>query len=231
MSIVARSLPLLLMLSALPATAHDLWLTRDAGGVTLQYGHLQARGNAPSYKPDFVKDALCLNTSGQIKSLPLTKAIPWRNAATDCAVIRVMASNGYWTKTPWVTKNVPKTGINNVVKSWLSELSVKYVERWVAGAAQPMSASVEITPLNNPLVLKAGDNLNLLVTQNRQPVVGARVEYDDVALGTTDQAGRVTIPLLHGGMQLIETDIETPLTDGKADVVMHNATLQFEIAK
>jgi nickel transport protein len=209
------------------------WLERDANGVTLFYGHQHTHSGTKTlpYKADFVKDALCLDASGQTKTLALTKNTPWHTPSTDCAVIRVTASSGYWTKTPWATKNMPKNGINNVVKSWLAEMSVKRIDRWVAGADQPLSTGIEITPVSNPLVLKAGDTLTLLVTQNGQPKAGAQVEYDDVVLGTTDKEGRVAILLRHGGVQLIETDIETPLVDGKVDTVIHNATLQFKISQ
>jgi nickel transport protein len=228
-----KLLPLLLLLSATPLAAHDLWLEDDnAGGLTLYYGHSD-RNNAEnsSYQADFVKDALCLKADSRIEALALTQTVLWHTTASDCAVIHITASSGYWTKTPWETKNVVKTGMAGVIKSWLSEESVKRISRWLPGADRPLSAGIEITPTVNPLVLRSGDKLVVLVTENRQPKAGVPVAYGDDVRGTTGEDGRIAIRLRHGGIQLIKTTIEAPLANGKADVTIHSAALQFEIAK
>jgi nickel transport protein len=89
---------LLLLISAFPALAHDLWLERESGGITLYQGHKHSsHGGAETipYEPAFVKDALCLEATGRVKPLPLAKTAPWRATAADCAAIRVAASSGY----------------------------------------------------------------------------------------------------------------------------------------
>jgi len=228
-----RFLPLLLLLSAMPVAAHDLWLERQADGVTLYQGHRHSAHDGVGiivYGANFVEEATCLETTGRNRPLPVAKVVPWRTAATDCAAIRIAASSGYWTKTTWETKNVPKTGVQNVVRSWLSEESVKRIDRWTPGADQPLSTGVEITPTVDPLALKPGDKLIVLVTENRQPKVGAPVAYDDDIRGVTGADGRIAIRLRHDGIQFIKTSIETPLADGKADLTVRSATLQFEIA-
>jgi nickel transport protein len=229
-----RAFALLLLPIALPAAAHDLWLERDNGGLTLYQGHkYSSHGGAEAipYEASFVKGALCLEAGGRNKPLALARAAPWRTTATDCAAIRVAASSGYWTKTPWETKNVPKTGISGAIRSWLSEESVKRIDRWTPGADRPLSDGLEITPTVDPLTLKPGDKLVVLVTENRQPKAGVPVAYGDDVRGVTGEDGRIAVRLRHGGMQLIAASVETPLNDGKADVAIRSAILQFELPK
>jgi nickel transport protein len=225
---------LLLLLPALPALAHDLWLERETAGVTLYQGHrYSTHGGAETipYEANFVKEALCLEASGRSKPLAPAKTVPWRTATADCAAIRIAASSGYWTKTPWETKNVPKTGISGAVRSWLSEESVKRIDRWVPGADRALSDGLEITPTIDPLTLKPGDKLVVLVTDNRQPKAGVPVAYGGETRGATGEDGRIAIRLRQGGMQLIAASVETPLADGKADVAIRSAILQFELPK
>ncbi|MBK7813549.1 MAG: DUF4198 domain-containing protein [Rhodocyclaceae bacterium] len=229
-----RTLALLTMLVGGPVCAHDLWLEREAGGITLYQGHkYSAHGGAETiaYDANFVKDAACLEASGRNKALPPAKTAPWRTTTTDCAALRVAASSGYWTKTPWETKNTPKTGIAGVVKSWFSEESVKRMDRWTPGADRPLSDGLEITPTVDPLALKAGDKLVVLVTDVGKPKADVPVAYGGETRGATSADGRIAIRLRQGGMQLIAASVEAPLADGKADVVIRSTILQFEIAK
>jgi len=229
-----RFAPLFLLLPAFPLFAHDLWLEREAAGITLYQGHKHsAHGGAETipYDASFVKEAVGLDVSGRTKPLPVPKQAPWRTATTDFSAIRVAASSGYWTKTPWETKNVPKTGIAGAVRSWLSEESVKRIDRWTSGADRPLSDGLEITPTVDPLALKPGDKLIVLVTDKGQPRTGVPVAYGDDVRGTTGEDGQIAIRLRHGGTQLIAASVETPPTDGKADVAIRSAILQFELPK
>jgi nickel transport protein len=229
-----RVFSLLLLLPALPALAHDLWLERESGNVTLYQGHKHSsHGGAETipYDANFVKDALCLEASDRSKPLALAKTAPWRTATADCAAIRIAASSGYWTKTPWETKNLPKTGISGAIRSWLSEESVKRIDRWVPGADRPLSDGLEITPTIDPASLKTGDKLVVLVTDNRQPKADVPVAYGGETRGATGPDGRIAIRLRQGGMQLIAASVETPLNDGKADIAIRSAILQFELPK
>jgi nickel transport protein len=229
-----RTLPLLLALMVPPAFAHDLWLELEVAGITLYQGHKHsAHGGAETiaYDASFVKEAVGLDASGRTKPLPVSKQAPWRTATTDFSAIRVAASSGYWTKTPWETKNVPRTGVAGAIKSWLSEESVKRIDRWTPGADRPLSDGLEITPTVDPLALKAGDKLVVLITEGGKPKADVPVAYGGETRGATGADGRIAIRLRQGGTQLIAASVETPLTDGKADVAIRSAILQFEIAK
>lgn len=227
------SLALLLLAIALPASAHDLWLESEGATLTLFQGHKHsehAGAETLPYEPGFVKAAICLDTAGIAKPLPLPKAAPMKLAA-DCAAVLVSVSSGYWTKTPWETKNLPKTGISGSLSSWLSEESVKRIGRWTSAAAQPMGDGLEIVPLANPLALKPDDKLTVRVIEGRQPKAGVPVAYGGDVRGATGPDGSIAIRIRHGGVQLISTSVETPITDGKADKRIQSATLQFDLPK
>ncbi len=224
---------LLFLSAALPAAAHDLWLENEGSGLILFQGHKHSEHagvESIPYEPGFVKSALCLDAGGAVKSLPPARTSPWKTS-TECAALLVSVSSGYWTKTPWETKNLPKTAIAGALKSWLSEESVKRVERWTAAAAQPFGVALEIVPLTNPLTLKPDDKLTVRVMEGRKPKAGVPVAYGGDVRGVTGNDGNIAIRVRHGGVQLISTSVETPLADGKADIRIQSATLQFDLPK
>jgi nickel transport protein len=228
-----RIFTILPLLAALPAAAHDLWLEKEGNTLTLLHGHkhsAHAGAETLPYEPGFVKAALCVDTAGTTKPLPPAKMTPWK-VATDCATLLVAVSSGYWTKTPWETKNVPNTGIAGTLKSWLSEESVKRIEHWTAAASEPVGDGLEIVPLASPLLLKPDDKLTVRVTENRKPKAGVPVAYGGDVRGATGDDGTIAIRVRHSGVQLITTSVETPLADGKADLRIQSATLQFDLPK
>ncbi|MFZ2163369.1 MAG: DUF4198 domain-containing protein [Sideroxyarcus sp.] len=221
----------LLLLLPLSAQAHDLWIEKEANAYTLYQGHRHSAHEGAEvvpYEAGAVKSVLCSDGAGKAKALTLGKTYPVMFAG-DCPVLLASFSSGYWTKTVWETKNVPKTGISGVIKSWYSEESVKNISRWTD--AVPLGVGLEITPTVNPLMLASGDKLTVLVTDNGKPVAGVPVAYAGDTRGATGADGKISIRLRQPGMQLIEASMETPLTDGKADTAIRTASLQFGIAK
>jgi nickel transport protein len=226
-----RRLAFLLSLLALPAAAHDLWLEKAATGYSLYQGHRHsshAGAEVVPYEPGAVKAAICLDASGGIKSLVSGKSYPVELAG-ECAALLVSFSTGYWTKTAWETKNVPKTGIAGIIKSWLSEDTVKRIDRWVPAVAQAVGTGLEITPTTDPLKLAIDDKLTLIVTENKKPKSGVPVAYQGDTRGATGDDGKIAIRIRHGGTQLISASVETPVADGKADTVIRATALQFEL--
>lgn len=217
----------------LPAYAHDLWLDKDGDGYTLLQGHKHASHSGQEilpYDAAFVKSARCLDAGGTVKTQSMGKTTPWKTQA-NCAALLVETSSGYWSKTPWETRNVPKNQISASVRSWLSEESIKRIDTWSAATAQPLGDGLEITPLANPLALKPDDKLSVLVTENKRPRAGIPVAYSGDTRGASGEDGKVAIRIRHGGTQLISASIETPLNDGRADVLVRATALQFELPK
>ncbi len=226
-------LTLLPLLTALPAVAHDLWLEKEGNALILLQGHkhsAHAGAETLPYEPGFVQSALCVDAGGTARPLPPARTTPLKVAA-ECGTLLVAVSSGYWTKTPWETKNVAKTGVAGALKSWLSEESIKRVDKWTPASAQPVGDRLEIVPLANPLLLKPDDKLTVRVTENRKPKAGVPVAYGGDVRGATGDDGTIAIRIRHGGVQLITTSVEAPLADGKADLRIQAATLQFDLPK
>lgn len=229
-----RGLLMGIMLAATSvANAHDQWFERQGNEIVLLQGHrhsAHAGADTLAYDPAKVEAGLCVDRQGARRTLPPGNAHPVRFAG-NCAVLQVQYVSGYWTKTAWETKNVPKTGISGVLRSWYSAEATKWIGQWIPAAGQPLGQGLEITPLRDPLTLVSGDKLSLLVTDDGKRVAGLPVAYGDDTRGVTGADGRIAIRLRHAGVQLISTTLETPLTDGKADRSLRSATLQFEIAR
>lgn len=222
---------LLLLAPALPAAAHDLWLEKEGGGHVLLQGHrsgAHAGAERVPYAAGFVQQALCADAQGKAKPLTVAAGHPAKLSG-DCAALFVAASSGYWTKTAWETKNVPKTGIAGVLKSWRSEDSVKRLERWSAALAQPLTPGLEITPVGDPFRFGVDDKLTVRVTLDRKPRAGVPVAYDGATRGATGDDGTVVLRIRHGGLQMIAASLESPLEDGQADTLIRATTLNFEL--
>ncbi|HJV93133.1 MAG TPA: DUF4198 domain-containing protein [Azonexus sp.] len=221
-----------LSLTAWPALAHDLWLEGDGTGYTLLQGHRHS-GHAGAetlpYDAAGVRGALCLGDDGKIRPTTFGKTHPVRING-NCAALQLRYSSGYWTKTAWETRNLPKTGITGVIRSWRSEESVKRIDRWHLALTQPMGNDLELVPQSNPFTVKTGDKLIITVSDAGKPVANVPVAYAGETRGVTDDKGRIAIRLRQAGMQLITASIEAPLNDGKADISIRSASLQFEVA-
>lgn len=223
---------LLALLVASSAGAHDLWLEAAGDDYLLLMGHrhsAHAGAETLPYDAAHVGGALCLDRQDRQRVLKPVAGSPVRLTG-PCAVLQVGFASGYWTKTAWETKNVPKTGLTGVLRSWHAEESVKRIGQWSVAAGKPLGRGLEITPLRNPLVLGAGDKLTVRVTDDGRPLAGVPVAYGDDTRGASGADGEIAIRLRHGGTQLISASVEAPLSDGKADVAIRSATLQFEIA-
>ena len=214
------------------AWAHDLWFEPEGRGWVLYQGHRHSTHSGADvvpYAPGMVKSLRCADAPGSPVIEGLSQVYPARIEG-DCAVVHALFSSGYWTKTAWDTRNLPKTGIAGVLKSWYSEESLKLIARWQGSAASPLGQGLELTPASNPLLLKTGDKLVVLVTDAGKPVAGVPVAYAGETRGASGADGKVAIRLRRGGVQLLEASLESPLTDGKADVAIRTTSLQFWIA-
>jgi nickel transport protein len=220
------------LLASAAIRAHDLWLEPSGDGFALYQGHrhsAHAGADLVPYDPAIVKSLLCVDAAGVSRRRPLSGKYPV-HLGVDCVSAFVSVSSGYWTKTAWETKNVPKTQVSaGVVKSWLSEESLKRLGKWQG--AQPLTDALEIVPMSDPATLKPGDKLTVMVTEHKRPTAGVPVAYEGDTRGATGADGKVAIRIRHGGIQLIEASLETPLTDGKADTLIRTTALQFELPK
>ena len=219
------------LLAVTTAQAHDLWLERTGAGYELLYGHRHSGHSGQDtieYKPDAVKRVVCFDTNGKAIGQGATASYPARLAG-DCATAYALLSSGYWTKTPYGTKNVPKDQVEVAVRSWLSFEGVKRIDHWGQTLARPLTQDLELVPLANPLTLGDGEKLRLLVTFRGQPVANAVVAYDGKPRGETGPDGQINVKVRHGGLQAIEATLRHPLDGTKADEEVHTSTLSFSL--
>ena len=216
-----------------PATvrAHDLWIEPEAGGYRLLYGHHPqvSHGGARQipYAAEVVRSVVCLDAAGGRRAAK-TGGAPVRIEG-DCAVLYVLTSSGYWTKTPAGTRNVRKTEAVSPLNAWQSFESVKHLTGWGPGAAGAIGAPLEIVPAQDPFSLRDGDKLGVRVLADGKPVAGAVVRYDGKPRGETGADGSVNVRVRRGGLQLIQASVRTPHTGPDADEVVHTTALSFDL--
>lgn len=227
------SLQAALVLACMPQAgwSHDLWLERNDGGLVLCYGHMGDGHEGVArieYPPEHVLSVICLDSAGDSLEHDVNRSYPVR-ICCGCAVTCVMTSSGYWTKTPFGTKNIPKNEAKSPLRSWLSYEGVKRIDAWNEELSRPAIEGLELTPIRNPLLLDKGDKVRLLATFNGEPAKDVPVAYGGKTRGQSDQNGRINIRLKHGGMQLITASMTMPGDGIKADEIVHTTTLVFEI--
>ena len=211
--------------------AHDLWLEREAGGFGLYYGHKHSdHGGATfvEYQVEWLREALCFDAAGARIPFQSEEAYPYRMRG-ECAAAHVSISSGYWTKTPYGTENLAKDEARMPVKSWLSRDSVKRIDHWTSSLARPLAEGLELTPLEDPLLLRKGEKLRLRVTFDGRPVEDADVAYDGKPRGRPGPDGGINIRLRHGGFQVIQASLTRSIASEKADEVIHSTNLNLEL--
>jgi uncharacterized GH25 family protein len=236
MSIPSRQLFLGLSLLSLTTTAaaHDLWVEPSGGAYIVRYGHHPQVSHEGArdiaYAPSILKSVNCTDAAGGPGTTQVGTTAPVEISG-NCAVLYVLTSSGYWSKTPAGTKNLKKTEASSPLGSWQSFESVKHISQWGPGAAKPLGAPLEIVPAANPLSLQDGDKLGLRVLAKGQPVANAVVTYDGKPRGETDADGAINIRVRHGGLQLIQASTRTPHAGPEADEVVHTTALTFALGK
>jgi nickel transport protein len=170
----------------------------------------------------------CFDESGNGASRDSIGAYPI-DFGGPCAASSALVSSGYWTKTPYGTKNIPKNEAESPISGWLSYESVKHLAKWSEAFAAPLTGDLEIVPLHDPFSLGEGDKLRLLVALEGKPATGAIVVYDGKPRGETDSEGHVSIKLRRSGLQTILASYRTPLESEKADEVVRTAVLSFAL--
>ncbi len=221
---------LLACLMAAPALAHDLWIERAGLTHSLIYGHERSGHEGVKtleYPPERVLEARCFDDSGRDTGATWRRSYP-AQLPGDCALSWFLTSSGYWSKTPYGTKNLPKTEAAGVMDSWRSIEAVKRLDRWSQDLQRPLTPHLELVPQENPLVLKPGDKLHLMAFFQGRPTAGVTVAYFGKPRGVTDEHGAVNIRLQEPGFQLIQASLTLPLDDGRADKTIHSSSLHFE---
>ncbi len=219
------------LLTVSEVRAHEIWLEKHEDGLVLLYGHRDStHGEADTikYDPEEVLRVECHGIDGEGGEITLERAYPLVTPDT-CGVTYVLTSSGYWAKTPFGTRRLPKDEAKSPLESWFSYESVKRIDAWDGRFARPVTGDLELSPIKNPLGLSEGKKVRLLATIGGEPAAGIPVAYAGKTRGVTGSDGRVNIKLRHGGIQMIQASYSEPGDSVKADEIIHTTTLVFEI--
>lgn len=148
----------------------------------------------------------------------------------------VMYDFGYWSFTDKEHFNKPRNEVSGVIYDSRKNLKFgKTVFSWNDKFSKPVGLKLEITPLQNPLKLKAGDKLKVLVTLDGKPFSGASFEdqNDDLEV-VADANGIAEIPLSapRDGLSIIAAGVKLPFYTGDvlAQTLQLTCTLSFKQA-
>ncbi|WP_200763024.1 DUF4198 domain-containing protein [Nitrosophilus alvini] len=208
---------------------HDIWIEKNEQGYQLNYGHLHpssehAGKKTIEYNPENIKEIVC-EKEGKIEKIENTRSYPLV-IKDKCDALFIYMDNGYFTKTPYGTKNLPKNEVKMALKSWRSFESVKRIEK---NSKKSIGKGLEILLLND--VKKVGDKARLLILFDGRPVEGAVVAYDDKPRGQSGVDGRVNIRVKRSGLQNIKATLRKKCDDNRCDEVVYTTTLNIEVAE
>jgi nickel transport protein len=218
-----------LMFFLLPiiASAHDMWIEKTHEGYQLNYGHLHSTKEHGGkkiipYNPEKVEDIICQN-NGNIETIKNPKHYPIL-IKHQCDELFISINNGYFTKTPYGTKNLPKNKVKMALKSWKSFESVKRIEK---NFKKSIGTGLEIVLLNEPT--EVGDKARLLILFDAKPIKGVVVAYGDKPRGESDADGRVNIRLKKSGLQNIKAVLRQESHDDRCDEIVYATSLNIEL--
>jgi nickel transport protein len=214
------------------AGAHDFWIDRRGTEFLLIYGHGDQR---EEFDPSKIKTVKAFGPGGteiEVRSEGKEKALLLHPVAMPSWVY-VVIDNGYWSKTIYGWKNLPKRKASRVVEAIRSFCYSKAMVSWSASLQNPLgSAQLDIVLPQNPYELKAGESLPIRVFFKGQPAAGLEIEgRDHETVATTDRDGGAKVRLLQG-RQLFSVSRKEPLKDDPdADFLSCTATFTFEAGK
>lgn len=228
---IALLLATALVMSVSTSSAHDYWIEKKGDGYAAVYGHGDTRLD---YDPASLKKVTVYNAAGKtvdFKKEVQSKAIIIRPAGSACLIVADLES-GYWSKTVYGLKNLPKRKSTRPIESFKAYHYSKSIVANGEAAVKPMEGlKLDIIPMKNPLELKAGDTLQLKVLFEGKPLAGTTLEGDHQKSGVTDKEGLVKVPLKKG-RQIFTAERRDPLkNDPDADFIETTTTLTFEVTR
>jgi nickel transport protein len=219
------------ILAASAALAHDYWIEKKGNGYVVVYGHGEQR---TEYDPSTVKKVTVLNADG--KPVEFRKETQGKvlmiQPSGPAALILVALDSGYWSKTIYGWKNLPKRKASRVVEALRSYHHSKSIISWGEYVRKPVAGvKLDIVPQKNPFDFTTGGVLPLKVYFGDKPLAGATIEGDHEIVAITDKDGMAKVPI-RKGRQLLTVEHKEPIKgDPDADFMSVTTTLTFEVKK
>jgi cobalt/nickel transport system permease protein len=225
---------MVILIAVLPTLvfAHDFWIEKKGNEFMVVYGHGSQR---LEFEPSKIKTIKAFDLKG--KEVEVNKEKRGTGIALKTvespSLFFVEIDDGYWSKTIYGWKNLPKTKASRVVESFRSFYYSKALLSWGEAVQRPLSdARLDILPIENPFELKEGNLLPIRVLYQGKPISDLEVEGGDhKKISTTDKEGVAKLKISKGH-QVFSVNYKEPIkNDPDADSLRITSTLTFEVTK
>ena len=214
--------------------AHDFWIEHKGKDLMLIYGHGNQREEFELAK---VKDIKAFDQQGKPVEVEREKKEKGKGLSLkpveQASLLIVEIDDGYWSKTIYGWKNLPKRKASRVVEALRSVSYSKAILSWSDFVQKPTGdIKLDIIPLKNPFELKAGDSLPIKVLFQGTSLPGVIVEGSEhEKLATTDKDGVADVKLSKSYQVVKVAHKERLKDDPDADYFNVTTTLSFEVKK
>lgn len=191
------------------ASAHGVWVAQRAGEWAIVLGEGAVDD---SYRPDAVKQVLGQRRDGSPATVgvrPKERNVVLEPDAETVAVA-VSFEDGYWSQKPdgqWVAG--PRTQVREARRAGYYQMFSRTILTRGAVPSRPFGLPLEILPLTDPLTLRKGAKLPVLVLFQGRPLAGAKLSSDYLNDGAdhtvrTDANGRAVVKVRSSGLNVIK---------------------------
>jgi nickel transport protein len=225
---------MVLLIVILPSSllAHDFWIEKKGDEFMVVFGHGTQR---LEFEPSKIKNVKAFDLRGKEVGVNKEKRGTGILLKTDepPSLLFVEIDDGYWSKTIYGWKNLPKRKASRVVESFRSFYYSKALLSWGEAVQRPLNdAKLDILPLENPFELREGNVLPVRILYQGKPISGLEVEGGDhQKIATTDKEGVARLKVSKGH-QVFSVNYKEPIkNDPDADSLRITSTLTFEVTK
>ncbi|MFN4132368.1 MAG: DUF4198 domain-containing protein [Caldimicrobium sp.] len=220
--------------------AHDAWMVKKDGEIIILWGH--GLSKLDPYNPDWFKSVTAINAEGKAVEI---KVVKQKDSVTlfpqnEVAIVGVTFDPGYRVRTTEGTKRLTKRealGKYRIIKAFRANKYSKAIFRSTPLYSEPLGLKMEIIPLKDPLVLKAGEFLPIKVLYEGKPLEGAEihagcvdVDSDLKNYSSTNKEGIAYVKIDRICHYVIRAGYDFPLKDDPdADVIYSTSYLSFEL--
>ena len=223
---------ILLMLLPSSLFAHDFWIEKMGSHFMVVYGHGSQRLEFDSSKLKMLKAFDLEGREMRVVSEKRAGGVLLKTEASP-SLFFVAVDDGYWSKTIYGWRNLPKRKATRVVEAIRSYYYSKAILLWGDICQRPLSeAQLEIVPLENPIKMRPGEVLPVRVLYQGTPLSGVEVEAGDhEKVAVTDKEGIARVKLSKAHPVLSVKHKEPIRNDPDADFLATTSTLTFEVTK
>lgn len=246
---------LLITTAIISASAHDMWIAPESYNLikgenakaTFPYGHVFPAEDKEYTKKETMIDTTIITPKGKNIKLNTWKGEVLQSKKLKEEGTYLMVSGnkgGFYTKTTdGKSERKPKNEVSNAAKGTYSKKFTKSVitvgNAGGAAFSRVTGQPLEIVPLDNPALLKNGDQISVKVLLNGKPYeTELKATYDTYSKEKnafaqtikTDSNGIGIIKLTKNGAWLVRAVNKVPYSNPeKADEQSYTATLTFSI--